>query len=742
MSPTKGNYRPFLKGEIMKLYIAEKPSLGREIAAILGVTKKESAYIECGKDVVTWCFGHMFELFNPQDYGDQYKKWSLDSLPILPEAYRRKPVPKTKTQIAAIRKLLKEADMVINAGDPDREGQLLVDEVIEELNWSGPTERVWISALNAKALKQALDAPKSNTEYKGLRDSAYSRSIADWVVGMNLTRAFTLLAKAAGHDSVFSVGRVQTPTLSLVVNRDEIIASFKPVDYHVLTATFRSAAGNYNATWQVPESIADPDRRCPDKAVAEETARKIEGQQGIIQKAEKTRKKKDVELPFSLSALQTYCSKRWGMSAKQVLEIAQTLYEKYKATTYPRTDCRYLASGALAEVSDTINAVVAADSSLEKFVQACDMHQIPKCFNDKKITAHTAIIPTTEAPNISGMNDVELKVYDAIRRRYIAQFMPAYEYDSTTIITECCGELFKVTGSSPVVLGWKEILFSDDSKDKEDTAELPAVTECDQVDCKEANVATKQTKPPAPYTEGTLIADMENIAKYVEDKEAKKILKSETVKGIGTEATRAAIIDGLKLRGYLLESGKNIVSSDKAKEALKVLPESISDPVTTAEWESCLTDIAANKGNPEKFQADIAAWVKNEVEQVKNGSGQKFEEKQGFSCPNCSQLLRQRKGKNGLFWGCSGYPACKTTFPDNGGKPDLTPKEKTGGVLSKFNCQACGKPLIRREAKKKGKGGKKNYWWGCSGFPDCRETYFDNNGQPKFKEKVKENESA
>ncbi|MGD9825027.1 DNA topoisomerase III [Desulfobacter sp.] len=726
----------------MKLYIAEKPSLGREIAAILGVTKKENAYIECGKDVVTWCFGHMFELFNPQDYGDQYKKWSLDSLPILPEAYRRKPVPKTKTQIAAIRKLLKEADMVINAGDPDREGQLLVDEVIEELNWSGPTERVWISALNAKALKQALDVPKPNTEYKGLRDSAYSRSIADWVVGMNLTRAFTLLAKAAGHDSVFSVGRVQTPTLSLVVNRDEIIANFKPVDYHVLTATFRSAAENYNAAWQVPENIADPDRRCPDKAVAEETARKIEGQQGIIQKAEKTRKKKDVELPFSLSALQTYCSKRWGMSAKQVLEIAQALYEKYKATTYPRTDCRYLASGALAEVSDTINSVVAADNSLEKFVQACDMHQIPKCFNEKKITAHTAIIPTTEAPNISGMNDAELKVYDAIRRRYIAQFMAAYEYDSTTIITECCGELFKVTGSSPVILGWKEILFADDGKDKEDTAELPAVTEGDQVNCKEANVATKQTKPPAPYTEGTLIADMENIAKYVENKEAKKILKSETVKGIGTEATRAAIIDGLKLRGYLLESGKNIVSSDKAKEALKVLPESISDPVTTAEWESCLTDIAANKGNPEKFQADIAAWIKNEVEQVKNGSGQKFEEKQGFSCPNCSQLLRQRKGKNGLFWGCSGYPDCKTTFPDKGGKPDLTPKEKKGGVLSKFNCQACGKPLIRREAKKKGKGGKKNYWWGCSGFPDCRETYFDNNGQPKFKEKVKENESA
>nr|WP_319491600.1 DNA topoisomerase III [uncultured Desulfobacter sp.] len=726
----------------MKLYIAEKPSLGREIAAILGVTKKENAYIECGEDVVTWCFGHMFELFNPQDYGDQYKKWSLDSLPILPEAYRRKPVPKTKTQIAAIRKLLKEADMVINAGDPDREGQLLVDEVIEELNWSGPTERVWISALNAKALKQALDAPKPNTEYKGLRDSAYSRSIADWVVGMNLTRAFTLLAKAAGHDSVFSVGRVQTPTLSLVVNRDEIIAHFKPVDYHVLTATFRSAAGNYNAAWQVPENIADPDRRCLDKAVAEETARKIEGRQGIIQKAEKTRKKKDVELPFSLSDLQTYCSKRWGMSAKQVLEIAQALYEKYKATTYPRTDCRYLASGALAEVSDTINSVVAADNSLEKFVQACDMHQIPKCFNDKKITAHTAIIPTTEAPNISGMNDAELKVYDAIRRRYIAQFMPVYEYDSTTIITECCGELFKVTGSSPVILGWKEILLSDDSKDKEDTAELPAVTEGDQVDCEKANVATKQTKPPAPYTEGTLIADMENIAKYVEDKEAKKILKSETVKGIGTEATRAAIIDGLKLRGYLLESGKNIVSSDKAKEALKVLPESISNPVTTAEWESCLTDIAANKGNPEKFQADIAAWVKNEVEQVKNGSGQKFEEKQGFSCPNCSRMLRQRKGKNGLFWGCSGYPDCKTTFPDNGGKPDLTPKEKTGGVLSKFNCQACGKPLIRREAKKKGKGGKKNYWWGCSGFPDCRETYFDNNGQPKFKKKVKENESA
>ena len=720
----------------MKLYIAEKPSLGREIAQSLGITKKNGSFIECGQDTVTWCFGHMFELWNPQDYGEQFQKWSFDSLPILPQDYQRKPISKTKSQIATIKKLLKNTDTVVNAGDPDREGQLLIDEVLEELAWSGPTERIWITALNSKALKNALAAPRPNADYKGLRDSAYSRSVADWVVGMNLTRAFTLLAQKAGHQGVFSVGRVQTPTIALVVNRDSEIANFKPVDYHVLTATFRSETGDYDAIWQVPENLSDPNKRCLDKSVAEQIAGKIEGQKGIVRKAEKTRKKKEVELPFSLSALQTYCSKRWGMAAKKVLEIAQALYEKHKATTYPRTDCRYLASGAFSEVQETLKAIVVADNSLEKFMEACKVDAAPRCFNDKKITAHTAIVPTTEAPNINGMNDDELKVYDAIRRRYIAQFMAAYEFDSTTIITECCEEFFKTTGTTPVIWGWKEILFDDESKNKDQTSELPTVKESDPVNCEKTDVATKQTRPPAAYTEGTLIADMENIAKYVEDKEAKKILKSETVKGIGTEATRAAIIDGLKFRGYLVVSGKNIISSDKAKEALTVLPESISNPVTTADWEFALNEIASNNGNPEKFQADIAAWVKAEIAHIKGGTVQNFKEKPGFACPNCSKQLRQRKGKNGVFWGCSGYPECKTTYPDKKGKPDLTPKKEKPAALSKFSCQGCGKPLIRREAKKKDKRGKTQYWWGCSGFPGCRETYFDTNGKPKFKEDI------
>ncbi|RAM00726.1 DNA topoisomerase III, partial [Desulfobacter hydrogenophilus] len=275
----------------MKLYIAEKPSLGREIAQSLGITKKSGSFIECGQDTVTWCFGHMFELWNPQDYGEQFQKWSFDNLPILPQDYQRKPISKTKGQIATIKKLLKNTDTVVNAGDPDREGQLLIDEVLEELAWSGPTERIWITALNSKALKHALAAPMPNADYKGLRDSAYSRSVADWVVGMNLTRAFTLLAQKAGHQGVFSVGRVQTPTIALVVNRDAEIANFKPVDYHVLTATFKSEAGIYDATWQVPENLADFNKRCLDKSVAEQIAGKIEGQKGIVRKAEKTRKK-------------------------------------------------------------------------------------------------------------------------------------------------------------------------------------------------------------------------------------------------------------------------------------------------------------------------------------------------------------------------------------------------------------------------------------------------------------------
>lgn len=767
---------------IKKLFIAEKPSLGRAIAEEIGVVRKGQGCIICKNDVyITWAVGHLYTLHDPDHYDARLKRWSIQTLPFIPQKFARKlSSDRIKQQVKIIHDLLQKTESVVNAGDPDREGQIIIDEILEELNWQGPVERIWIKALNSKTLQKAINDLKPNADFKGFSDSAVARSRADWVAGMNLTRAFTVLAQQRGHDGVFSVGRVQTPTLEMVVRRDLEIEDFKKKEYFLVEGEFKVEGGDYKGSWQVPEDKSDPEGRCLVKEVAQDLISTIKDQPTIVKKVDAKKKKTLVDLPFSLSSLQVYCSKKFGFGAKEVLDIAQSLYENHKAVTYPRTDCNYLEENDFAAVKDTLNALCAEDFDIMRpFMDHCDISKKTRCFNNKKITAHTAIVPTNEQSNLSKMNTKERQVYDSIRRRYTAQFMGDYLYKSTIVLTECVGETFKSTGNIMLEKGWRIIMDDSDKKDKL----LPELKKNEEGTCLGGVATAKFTKPPSRYTEGGLIGDMENIAKYVENAQAKKLLKSESVKGIGTEATRANIIESLKTRGYLLEKGKNLISSEKGRKFVVVVPDELKDPVTTARWEYLLAEVSDGKLTLDAFGQQINSWVAKEIANLKANPDKYIPkiEQNMIPCPNCGRALKRWKSKqnDGFFWGCTGFSAernvCRRSFPDKDGEPDLnyvppastehlckrcgkgliqrngaspfwgcqgyyfkenqcrqTYPDKNGAPdyepQSEHVCEVCQKHLIRRKSKR-----DDGYWWGCSGYLDgCRKTYQDENGVPRM----------
>lgn len=604
----------------MKLYIAEKPSLAQVIAAGIGGVKKKEGFIEANDSIITWCFGHLYELAPPESYDEKFKQWSLETLPILPETIKRMAKKEAKKQIGIIKKLIKSSSSIVNAGDPDREGQLLVDIVIEEAGYKGKIERIWMEALDEKSVDKALTNLKPNSDYKGLKESAEARSIADWLYGINLTRAFTVKGKETGYKGVLSVGRVQTPTLALVVNRDRDIEGFKPVPFYSIRADFKNSDISFKGNWIVPEDKADSEGRCINKNFAAEVIEKIKGKTANVIERKEEIKKKEAELPFSLSKLQSYCSKKFGMGAKEVLDIAQSLYEKHKATTYPRTDCRYLSDGSFDEVNETIDAIFAADKELSKIEDLIDRTQKGKCFNSKKITAHTAIIPTRNKAGISAMSVKEKQVYEVVVKRYLSQFLPPYEYKAVSIITEAFDEKFSTKGKTEINKGWRilEAPLEDEKENKEEednSSNLDGIKKDAFVDCSEAQILDKKTTPPARFTEGSLIEGMGGIAKFVDDPEVKKRLK-ETA-GLGTEATRAGIIETLKNRRYLEVQGKFLISAKIGREFIDIVPNMIKDPATTAQWEQVLESIENGVAQKAVFLKSQGKLVSSLVSKIK-----------------------------------------------------------------------------------------------------------------------------
>jgi DNA topoisomerase III len=709
--------------EIMTaLYLCEKPSQARDIARVLGATQRKDGYSDGDGVMVTWCFGHLLEMAAPDDYDPELKKWQLATLPIIPQQWIWKVRKDAKQQYHTIIGLFKKVSAVVIATDADREGEAIAREVMEMGGWHGPVSRLWLSALDDKSIRKALANQLPGEKTEALYHAAAARSKADWLVGMTLSRLYTLSAQQAGHEGVMSVGRVQTPTLNLVVDRDRMIEHFKPVPYFDVIASIATEKGEpFFAKWQVPEPFADEEGRCLSQTSAQTVVDRCRGNTGTVVNAETKRFKESPPLPYALSTLQQEASKRYGMGAQQVLDCAQALYETHKITTYPRTDCSYLPITQL-ETAETIIRMLKGRDEYRELVQQADLKLQSKAWNDKKITAHHAIIPTG-SPVSKALSKPEQQLFDLIVRRYLAQFYPAFEYDQTKLAIAVGEDRFTATGRHIVVQGWKTVISMGDSEQGKE-ANLPPVNNNDRLTVTGCRVDAKKTQPPARYTEGTLIQTMKNIGRMVDDPVLKKRLKETS--GIGTEATRASIIEVLLKRGFIKKQGKkHLVSTEPARALIDALPEPVKDPATTAVWEQALEEIAQGNGNADRFVSDQANMITRLTEQVKQNLASTFKQAEASQqnatvhhCPECQHPLVRRKGKSGFFWGCRNYPECKITFPDNKGRPG---KPGVKAQSTGQRCPECEQGMLVKRQIRKGKNANKTFL-GCSRYPDCKHT--------------------
>ncbi|HAT6801826.1 TPA: DNA topoisomerase III [Citrobacter freundii] len=599
----------------MKLFLCEKPSQGRDIAKVLGATQRGDGCLTGNGITVTWGFGHLLETESPEGYDEKYKKWTLTDLPVIPEQWKLVVKPATKKQFTIIQKLLKKATSVVIATDADREGEMIAREILDACKFRGPLSRLWLSALDDASIRKGLASLKPGEDTESLYQAGLGRARADWLCGMNLTRLYTLLGQRQGRKGVFSVGRVQTPTLRLIVDRDRLIDSFVPRNYWTLMVHLSGQNTAFQAQWQAPENTCDEENRCISESVLQQASAEIRhaGQAHVIS-TEIKRVKESAPLPPDLSTLQQVCSKKWGMGAQQVLDIAQSLYETHKATSYPRTDCGYLPLSMLAEAPQVFSAMQLTVPALKPLLAQCSMQHKSRCWNDAKITAHHAIIPTTAPADISKMNDDERRVYDLICRHYVAQFLPLHEADKTQIKLRCAEHTLIANGNVLVVSGWK-IAFSGDEQQDGNTQSLPRLAENTLCPVQGVESQAQKTRPPEHYTEGTLIAAMKNAARFVNDERLKQRLKEST--GLGTEATRAGIIETLLKRGYIRKEKRHLISTDSAATLMTMLPDIVKDPGMTALWEQALDDIAAGKLPLAVFLQKQSMWITTMVAQAR-----------------------------------------------------------------------------------------------------------------------------
>lgn len=714
----------------MRLFIAEKPSLGRAIAESLGISSKSQGYITCGPDVVTWCFGHLFELYNPDDYDPSWSSWSI--VPVVPPSWRMKPRKDCAAQIEIIGGLLRQAATVVNAGDPDREGQLLVDEVLEHFDYQGPVERIWLASLDARSVAKALSSLTSNARHAPLRDAARARSQADWLIGLNATRALTNMGRDAGISATLSLGRVQTPVLNLVVTRDREISAFKPQDYMVLQGHFEHPSGQFAAKF-VPGELQtglDAQGRLIDLTATESIIKVVRGKQGNIAAVAKENKQKAPPLPYCLSSLQKAASARWSMTAQQVLDVAQRLYEK-KLTTYPRSDCSYLPVEQWDDAGHILTAL-ACQPGLEKAAHGADPQIKSNAWNTAKVTAHHAIIPTGDLPGT--LSAEELAVYEMIAIAYILQFYPSMRYVSQKIQVKVVDTLWEATGRHITDLGWTSVAHEDEEDAQQEKEQpLPAVVQADIVTCADVCIQKKKTTPPPRFNEGTLIEAMANIHRFVEDAAAKATLREN--EGIGTEATRAGILETLKKRGYLIPQGKALVSTRLAGQVVDLTPLGLKDPVTTAKWESRLQSIAEGKDSLEAFMADQLQALPGLLEPLLSGQASIKTDGPIFPCPTCGKPLQKRQSETGPYWSCFRkdlHPDGKPVFfPDDRGRPGA---QKRGPEQTDFKCEKCGTALQHLKGKKKNGAGTYDFFK-C---PNCATTFNNVAGKPTEREAPKD----
>lgn len=673
----------------MRLFIAEKPELGRAIAEGLdGNYKSGEGYIQKGDNIVTWAFGHILELAKPEEYDEKYKLWKLEDLPLPIKEFKYLPKKESKKQLKIICDLIHSDKItsIVNCGDADDEGQILVDEIIQYSKTSKPVFRVLINDLTPKAVKEEIAKIKPNADFKGMSERGFARSQADWIVGINLTRAYTIMARKNGYEGVLSVGRVQTPILALIVNRDKEFENFKSIDYFSLLGDFNINNNTIKARLKTEDKILDEN-------LAKEIKKSCENQNAKINlKIEN--KKEYPPLPYNLLVLQAECAKLFGFSPDKTLEITQNLREKHKAITYNRSDCQYLPETMFEQAPNILNIIkenLNSNDEIQALIASSDLTIKSKAFNDANISAHYGIIPTQNKIS-SQLTQDELVVYNLIAKRFIIQFFHPREYQTTTINLEVNQRIFTATQNKTTKSGFRSLWQNVDSEEEQENNEndindLSILKNGDIAKCSLIEIEKKQTKPRPYYTMTTLLKDLNSVAKYVSDERIKKLLmekdkdKKGESGGIGTPATRSNHIKTLIEREYIEVSKdkKQIIkSTKKGRDLIKLSPKSLITPDMTALWFEQQKMIEISELRREQFLEEITKEVISEIQRIDKNQEFKIldnENKPKIQCPQCNKGFLQRiKSKNGnsWWWGCSEFKqGCKAMYYDDNGKPKI-----------------------------------------------------------------------
>lgn len=628
------------------LVLAEKPSVGREIARVLKCSKKGNGYIEGDKYVVTWALGHLVTLADPEAYDNKYKEWKIEDLPMLPKPLKLVVIKQSGKQFNAVKEQLLRKDVsdIVIATDAGREGELVARWIIEKARVNKPLKRLWISSQTDKAINEGFRNLKPAAQYDNLYKAAQCRSEADWVVGLNITRALT-----CKHNAQLTAGRVQSATLAMIVNREEEIRNFKPKAYYVINAK----AKGFNLQWR--------DKNNNSNIFEEDRANKIlssvKGKEGTVVEVTESAKKQFAPALYDLTELQRDANRIFGYSAKQTLSIMQRLYENYKVLTYPRTDSRYISTDIVATLPERLKAIsVGAYRNIAAEILNGKINAHKGFVDNSKVSDHHAIIPTEERGNIAILSSEERHIYDLVVKRFLAVMLPPYEYLQTTIVADINGESFIAKGNVIKAKGWKKAYDRQEDlaedEDEKDSQELPVVKKGDKLSITAVESKKLMTKPPARFNEGTLLSAMEKPHKYVNvDKLAAKTL-GETG-GIGTVATRADIIEKLYNMFYIEKNGKEIVPTGKGKQLIELVPEELKSPLMTAKWELELELISKGKKDPRAFTEEMRKYAEELVQEVK-GSSDKFKHDNltGKKCPECGKYMLEVKGKHGVMNVC------------------------------------------------------------------------------------------
>lgn len=622
------------------LVLAEKPSVGREIGKVLKCNQSGNGYLMGTKYIVTWALGHLVTLADPEEYSDRYKSWKLEDLPMLPKELKLVVIRETGKQFSIVKELMRRNDIdeLVIATDSGREGELVARWIIEKANFRKPIKRLWISSQTEKAIKEGFANLRPGRDYDNLYYAAKSRAEADWLVGLNVTRALS-----CKYNAQLSAGRVQTPTLAMIVNRENEIKKFVPKDYW----TVDGKVNNFKVHWHSQKG----ETRIFDKSKAEEIVAKVKEQKGKVLEVNKTYKKEPAPLAYDLTELQRDANKRFGYSAKQTLNLMQRLYENHKLLTYPRTDSRYITTDIVPTLPERLKSIAvgpyqtAARNIIKNGIKTSN-----RFVDNGKVSDHHAIIPTEQYVNLSNLSKDERNIYDLVVIRFLQVLSPAFEYEQTTVKIQVNGEIFTAKGKVVKSKGWKAIGESTEDDNEKDQS-LPPISKDEIVKLTDVRYVNDKTKPPARYTEATLLTAMEHPGKDIEDESLREAL--DNASGLGTPATRADIIEKLFNTFYIERKGKEIYPTAKGSQIIDLVPQDLKSPELTAKWEQQLQLISKGKASSGTFVSEMREYASKLVSNVA-GSTETYKHHNATraKCPDCGKYLLEVNGEKGKMLVC------------------------------------------------------------------------------------------